>query len=78
VDVVAPDGSGRRELLPAGRCFCLGLWPGLTWSPDGTQLALVIPGPEGHEGLYVADADGSHLRLVRDGAWGRPSWQPVP
>jgi Tol biopolymer transport system component len=79
VDVVAADGSAPGRLLPVGRCFCIGFWPGLTWSPDGTQMALVIPGPEGQPGgLYVVDADGTQLRLLREGAWGRPSWQPVP
>jgi hypothetical protein len=30
----------------------------MTWSPDGRQIALI------NHGLYVADADGSHLRPV--------------
>ena len=83
VTVIDADGSNPTELLQAGRCFCLAFMPGLAWSPDGTQLAVVIPapgrgkGPAG-DGLYVMDADGSGLRLLREGVWGRPAWRPVP
>jgi hypothetical protein len=42
-------------------------------------MALVIPGPgEQPFGLYVMDADGTGLRLVREGAWARPVWRPAP
>ena len=83
VTVIEADGSNPTEVLQAGRCFCLGFSPGLAWSPDGTQLAAVIPapgrgkGPE-RDGLYVVDADGTGLRLLREGALGRPAWRPVP
>ncbi len=85
VTVVDADGSNPTEILQAGRCFCLGFTPGLGWSPDGTKMALVIPGPGAgprsnlaNDGLYVMDADGTGLRLVREGAWGRPAWRSVP
>lgn len=85
VTVVDADGSDPTEILQAGRCFCLGFAPGLAWSPDGTKMALVIPGPGpgpgpnlAADGLYVMDADGTGLRLVREEAWGRPSWRSVP
>jgi hypothetical protein len=52
--------------------------PGMTWSPDGTKLALVIPsdGPRDW-GLEIVNADGSGKRPVAD-AWGPVAWQPVP
>ena len=79
VITVDVDGTDATEVLQAGRCFCLGFTPGLAWSPDGTQMALVIPGRAGQPaGLYVMDPDGTGLRFVREGAWARPAWRPVP
>lgn len=80
VRVIHSDGSDARTILQAGRCLCLGFTPGISWSPDGTQIAAVVPKPSSHTefGLYVMNADGSGLRLVREGAWGRPAWQPLP
>ena len=79
VVTIDPDGSNPTEMLRAGSCFCLGFTPGLAWSPDGAQMALVIPGRgEQPFGLYVMDADGTGLRLIREGAWARPVWRPVP
>jgi WD40-like Beta Propeller Repeat len=76
---VGADGTNPTEVVRAGSCLCLAFWPGLTWSPDGTQLALVIPGPHGQPlGLYLVNEDGSGLRLLREGAWGRPAWEPAP
>ena len=52
--------------------------PGLTWSPDGTRLAAVIPsGDDRPWGLYIVNADGTGKRPVAD-AWGPVAWQPVP
>ena len=39
--VVRPDGTGRRLLLPASRLSSLGV----SWSPDGKDIAIVSPGP---------------------------------
>ena len=55
-----------ERLLNNGTWSPGGLWtpPGgvyhsdMTWSPDGRRIALI------NGGLYVADADGSHLRAV--------------
>jgi Tol biopolymer transport system component len=44
VSVVEPDGSDPHVIADAGQCWCLGFTPGLAWSPDGTKLALVVPG----------------------------------
>ena len=83
VTVVETDGSIPTEIVQVGRCYCLGFLPGLAWSPDGTRMALVIPAPgtgggSANDGLYVMDADGTDLRLVRERAWGRPAWRPLP
>jgi Tol biopolymer transport system component len=74
--VDAASAIGGR-LARVGECFCLAFTPGVAWSPDGTQLALVVPGfdKERPSGLYIVSADGSRLRLVLAGGWGQPSWR---
>ncbi len=78
------DGSEPRELREAGTCLCIGVGPDVTWSPDGTKLAivrpdtLVGPGGGGDWGFYVMDADGTDLRRVMEGYVSAPAWQPVP
>src|SRR5262245_12199761 len=55
--LVRPDGSGRRLLLPGSELKSLAL----SWSPDGTEIAITSPGPDGNVqtprhwkmGLYV-------------------------
>jgi hypothetical protein len=79
---VPVDGGDRTPhvLRAAGHCYCLGFAPGLGWSPDGRELALVatgLPAPNG-DGLHVMAADGTGLHLLVRGASGPPAWQPVP
>jgi hypothetical protein len=79
---VPVDGADRTPhmLHAAGHCFCGGFFPGLAWSPDGRELALVaigLPAPNG-DGLHVMAADGTGLHLLVQGATGPPAWQPVP
>lgn len=86
VEVVDADGSNPTELVDAGMCGCIRFTPGLTWSPDGASMALIVPGrgpftaslDEGAYGLYVMNADGTGLRLVAKGASGSLAWRPVP
>jgi Tol biopolymer transport system component len=63
-----PDGSDRRQIT-FGEHF--DATP--TWSPDGSELAVV------HEtgGISVMNADGTGLRSVAnvDGSWA-PTWSP--
>jgi WD40-like Beta Propeller Repeat len=80
VTVVDPDGTNPTVLMGAGRCSCFGFSPGLDWSPDGTQLALVIPGVKPHfDGLYTVDADGAGLTLLERHVpiYGAPAWRPA-
>ena len=78
VAVVPSAGGLPKNIAPAGHCFCLGLTPGLSWSPDGTQFAIVRSAPAQQTSLWVMNADGSNPRLVLRGANGRPAWRPVP
>lgn len=82
VDLVPVRGTTygpTRLVRTVGRCFCIGFMPGIAWSPDGEQLALVTIGtPQpGRDGLNVMRPDGTGLRFLRPGAWGQPAWQPV-
>jgi Tol biopolymer transport system component len=85
IEVVDADGSNPTELVEAGTCGCNSFTPGLTWSPDGTSMALItgsldeVSGSPEAYGLYVMNADGTGLRLVaRSGVNGSPAWRPVP
>jgi dipeptidyl aminopeptidase/acylaminoacyl peptidase len=82
VTMVDPDGAHPTVLMDAGRCYCLGLIPGLAWAPDGTQLALVIPPPgkdfgDKHSNLYVVNADGTDLHVVAERAVAPLAWRPA-
>lgn len=73
VVAVNSDGSGMTKLTVDGTCGCGGWTPNLTWSPDGTTLALYAK----HRGFRsTLDATGSpvHIRLVRGS--GPLAWQP--
>ena len=77
------DGSGPRDLRPAGQCMCLGVGPSLSWSPDATSLAVVMPEdvvvPSGGDfALFVVSADGRAIRNVLAGHAWSPAWQPIP
>jgi WD40 repeat protein len=78
VMVVGADGSAARMLFSPGRYHYFNFVPGLAWSPDGTQLALVIPQQPNRSALFVISADGTNSRVLLKAAHGRPSWRPVP
>jgi Tol biopolymer transport system component len=75
LDFIRPDGTGRREFVPAGVC-CIGL-PSL--SPDGSQVAYyAYPDEQGDEGpgyeVYVAPTDGSGPAVDVSNNPGHDTW----
>jgi Tol biopolymer transport system component len=93
--VWSPDGSsiaflsgGRTDglftLSPGGVATPL-TRPGdpapssVDWSPNGTQIAYAAPAPDGHDEIYLANADGSRpSQLTASGSAvpGDPAWSP--
>jgi Tol biopolymer transport system component len=76
---VAPtDGSSAEAVRAVGKCACVGINPGLGWSPDGKKLVLQVPKPGSP---FVMNADGTGLRSIHLESvdlWGDPAWRPVP
>src|SRR5262245_10847534 len=81
--LVRPDGTGRRLLLPASQLRSFGL----SWSPDGKDIAIVSPGgPDakhphgcGNLAIYSVPVDGSTPVLVsapRRGIGCGIAWSP--
>ena len=81
--LVRPDATGRRMLLPTSQLSSLGL----TWSPDGKDIAIVSPGPNANPAraacsrlaLYVVPVGGSRPVLVsapRRGIGCGIAWSP--
>ena len=80
IKLITPAGRDVTG-APPSRCPALGV-PGVPiWSPDGKKIAIMV---RHRRGIYVMDADGSHLTHVTtsvgEGIWGtgRPAWRPVP
>ena len=67
------DGSNRRALFPPPEQPGLSAQP-YTWSPDGQQIALVNPGPEG--ALLLVDTATGLAQQVTDGQTSSPRWAP--
>ncbi|MBV6395153.1 MAG: Protein TolB [Anaerolineales bacterium] len=59
VKIITPDGNDFRNLAT----FSSGSIVGLTWSPDGSQLAFAQVS-EAMSSVYVIDSDGRNLRQV--------------
>jgi Tol biopolymer transport system component len=69
------DGSDRRliykKTIPPLHGAILATVP--IWSPDGSQLAF-----SSNDGMYLANADGTHLHRIGQGYFGAFAWQPIP
>jgi hypothetical protein len=62
-EVVNPDGTGRRPLVPGS---------GVAWSADGMRVAFNTSA-----GIAVAGADGSNMRVISPDAQDTdPAWSP--
>ncbi len=72
--VMDRDGSNRRAIYPpADRAGLLAQV--YAWSPDGRQIALIDPGPEGN--LFLVDVfTGLSQQLTLDGQSSNPRWAP--
>ncbi|HVE92290.1 MAG TPA: hypothetical protein VNE62_08320 [Actinomycetota bacterium] len=71
--VVNADGSESRQVSNESMC----VRGGVSWSPDGSLLALASSGARGGgAGIYVAAADGSSHRQLTSEDDSAPSWSP--
>ena len=74
------SGGASRPITATGT-----RWEGVSWSPDGTQIASSEVG-DNHSDIFILDAKGARVRQltrnwslvsVQDSSWGRrPSWAP--
>ena len=73
VESVSPSGGGMAALASDGSCVCVGWSPNLTWSPDGTTLAVYAA----HDGdRQTLDGDGSRVHVLFVKGSGPLAWQP--
>lgn len=73
IEVVQPDGTGRRVLVSSGTEV-----NNMSFSPDGRRIAYFVRNGANWD-LMVADADGSHPLRVASGAYldtSTPEWSP--
>src|ERR1044071_4093142 len=72
---VLPATGGNAKLLIGGRS-----WDQMPrWSPDGKHIAFVSDRDGAYVELWVADADGTHMRQLPHEAGGEatyPTWTP--
>jgi Tol biopolymer transport system component len=83
IRLVTPTGTDATPHSQA-RCRHIGVRGQPVWSPDGRTIAIAYPTTGPTRGLYLINADGSHLthltRAAGQAVWGiaRPAWQPRP
>ena len=64
--IMNPDGSGVTKFIDATSSS-----GGVSWSPDGLQIAL-----QGHEDIWIANADGTQATRLTFGGGDSPAWSP--
>jgi dipeptidyl aminopeptidase/acylaminoacyl peptidase len=73
--VANADGSGMHRIVrcPQGRTCDFDSEAGISWSPDGSEIALSADG-----NLYVVDVDGKTMQRIPDGGVfvQDPAWSP--
>jgi Tol biopolymer transport system component len=77
--VTNANGGGKRRLFSAANA---GFDPsGATWSPDGKRIAFTVnffPDKHARSGLYLMDANGTHVHRLLAGILSGLTWQPIP
>ena len=90
IDVVGPNGFGRRLFAGAPRPFyanqpaqCVDI-ESVAWAPDGHRLALgcTSMGATAYDGLYIADARTGASKIIRpfrrlETDWTDLAWSPA-
>jgi hypothetical protein len=81
---VRADGSDPTILGDAGHCVCISIMPPtLTWSPDGSLVAVATAeqtpgqGVYAGQGIYTVHPDGTGWTKQEAGSFYQPVWQPV-
>jgi TolB protein len=67
LEVISPDGSGRRRLAPSAFFF--------VWSPDGSRIANYDESRASSE-LVILDRDGNEVRRLGSQCQRSVSWSP--
>lgn len=76
--VVDADGTRPVEVHDAGCCAGdVTVLPSVTWSPDGTVLAVATSVLGDDTGVHTVRPDGSQWTLRMKGQWSWLSWQPL-
>jgi Tol biopolymer transport system component len=76
VFVVYPDGTGRRRVTGNPPSSMLYSYSGVSWSPDGSQIAFSREPDQGPLEVDIVGVDGSGLRRISDAAVFRTCWSP--
>jgi Tol biopolymer transport system component len=72
------ENGTTHTLMYAGHCACVGMWPpALTWSPDGTSVAIALRPGGTHAGTVLVSPDGSVVQQLTYSMYNTLVWQPV-
>jgi hypothetical protein len=72
------DSGTTHTLMYAGHCACLGSAPPtLTWSPDGTGVAIATTKGAARPGVVLVSLDGAEVEQLGYGSFSALAWQPL-